>query len=366
MNIQSAVVTQKGGPITIDNTELAAPNEGEVFGKVRAYGICHTDEVARLGFFPFDFPVVLGHEGAGVVLEVGPGVTDFKEGDAVSFSYGYCGTCEMCRSGRPYACSENRRLNFFGRQFDGTKRISYKGTEVSSFFGQSAFATHAVVHQNNLIHVDPDIPLALAAPVGCGIQTGAGTVLNCLRPEADTSLLITGCGAVGLSAIMAAKLTPASKIIACDISDERLAFAKELGATHTVNANKVASVPEAVREITDGLGAHYAADCTGSGESLRLSLNSVRSFGLCAAVGAAQNITFQVEGELMGVAKRLIGVVEGYSLPQIFIPKLLNYYREGKFPFDKLITYYPFDQIGRAFEDLHTGKAVKAVLTMDD
>ena len=366
MEIKAAVVSQKAGTLTIDTAELAPPKKGEVLVKVKACGICHTDEVARLGFFPFAFPVVLGHEGAGVVLRVGEGVTDFKEGDKVGFSYGYCGTCAMCRSGRPFACRANRTLNFFGTNFDGTKRISYKGEPVSAFFGQSAFASHAVVHQNNLIHIDDDIPVELAAPMGCGIQTGAGTVLNCLRPEADTSILITGCGAVGLSAVMAAKLSPCSKIIACDISDDRLAFAKALGATHTINASRVDSVPQAVRDITDGLGAHYAADCTGSGESLRVSLNSVQPFGICAAVGAAQDVTFQVEGELMGVAKRLVGVVEGYSIPQLFIPKLFQYYRDGKFPFDKMIRYYKFEDIACAFADVQSGKTIKAVLTMGD
>lgn len=365
MNIKAAIAVQQQGPISIEEVELGEPKEGEVLVKIAACGICHTDEVGRLGVFPLGFPAVFGHEGAGTVVRTGPGVTDFKEGDKVSFSYSYCGTCEACKSGKPFGCSSNRRLNFTGTHFDGTKRLSYHGREVSSFFGQSAFATHAVVHHNNLIHVDDDFPLYLAAPMGCGIQTGAGTVLNALCPAADTAILITGCGAVGLSAVMAAKMSPCSKIIACDISDEKLALAKEFGATHTINASKVSSVPEAVREITDGLGAHYAADCTGSGESLRASLNAVRSLGVCAAVGAALDITFQVEGELMGVAKSLIGVVEGYSIPQIFIPKLINYYKQGKFPFDRLITTYKFEDINQAFEDVHSGKTTKAVLVME-
>ncbi len=365
MNIKAAIVQEKEGPITIEELTLDEPKENEVLIKVAACGICHTDEVGRLGFFPLSFPAVFGHEGAGTVIKTGAGVTDFKEGDKVGFSYSYCGTCEACKRGTPYGCSSNRRLNFTGTHFDGTKRLSFRGKEVSAFFGQSAFATHAVVHQNNLIHVDDDFPLYLAAPMGCGIQTGAGTVLNVLRPGPDTSILITGCGAVGLSAIMAAKLSPCGRIIACDVSDEKLALAKEFGATHTVNAAKVASVPDAVREITDGLGAHYAADCTGSGESLRTSLNAVRSLGVCAAVGAAQDITFQVEGELMGVAKSLVGVVEGYSIPQLFIPELINYYKQGKFPFDRMITTYPFEDINKAFEDIHAGKTVKAVLVME-
>lgn len=369
MKTNAAVVDEKGAQFKIVPVELGEPKMGEVLVEVKACGICHTDEVARQGIFPFDMPAVLGHEGAGVILKTGPGVTGFKEGDRVSFSYGYCGQCEACKTGKPYGCSSNRRLNFSGFQYDGTKRISYfqkdKQVEVSSFFGQSAFANHAVVHVNNLIKIDDDIPLKMAAPMGCGIQTGAGTVLNCLKPAADTSIVIAGCGAVGISAIMAAAFSPCSKIIAVDISNEKLELAKQFGATHTINAAEVESVPEAVRALTNGLGADYAADCTGSADSLRTSLNSVKSLGICAAVGAALDITFQVEGELMGVAKTLVGVVEGYSIPQLFIPKLIEYYRAGKFPFDKLITYYKFEEINKAFEDIHAGKVAKAVLVME-
>ncbi|MCR4846685.1 MAG: NAD(P)-dependent alcohol dehydrogenase [Eubacterium sp.] len=366
MITNAAVVEEKGAEFKIVPIELGEPKEKEVLVEVKACGICHTDEVARQGIFPFAMPAVLGHEGAGVVVKTGSAVTEFKEGDRVSFSYGYCGECEACKMGKPYGCSSNRRLNFSGFQYDGTKRISYNTKDVSSFFGQSAFANHAVVHVNNLIKIDDDIPLKMAAPMGCGIQTGAGTVLNCLKPGAGTSIVIAGCGAVGLSAIMAAAFSPCSKIIAVDISAEKLELAKKYGATHTVNAAQVESVPEAVRAITDGLGADYAADCTGSAESLRTSLNSVKSLGICAAVGAALDITFQVEGELMGVAKTLVGVVEGYSLPQLFIPKLLDYYRAGKFPFDEMITYYRFEDINKAFEDIHKGKVIKAVLVMDE
>jgi aryl-alcohol dehydrogenase len=364
--ITNAAITEcKGARFNIVPVELADPKPEEVLVEIKACGICHTDEVARQGIFPFEMPAVLGHEGAGVVIKAGSRATGFKEGDRVGFSYGYCGTCEACKNGKPYGCSSNRRLNFSGFQYDGTKRISYQGKAVSSFFGQSAFARHSVVHVNNLVKIDDDIPLKLAAPMGCGIQTGAGTVLNCLKPAADTSIVIAGCGAVGLSAIMAAKLTPCSQIIAVDISAKKLEFAREIGATHVVDASRVESVPEAVRAMTGGLGADYAADCTGSAASLRQSLNSVKPLGVCAAVGAALDITFQVEGELMGVAKSLVGVVEGYSFPQLFIPKLLNYHRAGKFPFDKMITYYKFEDINQAFEDIHAGKVTKAVLVME-
>ncbi len=247
MIIKAAVIEEKGQEFRIVDMELDPPQYGEVLVRVAACGVCHTDEVARQQLIPVPLPAVFGHEGAGVIEALGPGVTEFKVGDRVGFSFGYCGVCEACRSGRSYGCRENRRLNFSGVQFDGTKRLRYGASPVSSFFGQGAFATYAVVHRNNLIPVDDDMPLELVAPMGCGIQTGAGAIFNYIKPAADSSILITGCGPVGLCAVMAAKIAGCSTIIACDIVDSRLEMAKELGATHTVNSKAVGDVVEAVR-----------------------------------------------------------------------------------------------------------------------
>lgn len=364
MKIEAAVVFEKSQPFKIQELELDAPRFNEVLVKVVACGVCHTDEVARQQIIPVPLPAVFGHEGCGVIEEVGPGVTGFAQGDRVGFSYGYCGTCDACRQGHPYGCEENRRLNFSGTQFDGTKRLHNKGEEVSSFFGQGAFATYAVVHVNNLIHVPEGIDLALIGPMGCGIQTGAGAVLNYLKPEPASSIIITGCGPVGLSAVMAAKIAGCTTIIACDVIDSRLAMAAELGATHTINSKNVESVPLEVRKLTR-IGTHYAIDCTGIGACVRQSLNCTRSLGTCVVLGATQELTINVENELMGSGKKLVGIVEGCSYPQIFIPQLLEYYKQGLFPFDKLITYYNFKDIAEAFEDTHKGKVIKAVLKME-
>lgn len=365
MKIKAAVIEEKGQSFKIVDMEIGAPKYGEVLVKVAACGVCHTDDVARNQLIPVPLPAVFGHEGSGTVEAVGPGVTDFKVGDRVGFSFGYCGSCEACRTGRPYGCRENRKLNFGGVQFDGTKRLRYKDREVSSFFGQSAFASHAVVHSNNLIHAEDGIPLEMVAPMGCGIQTGAGAIFNYLKPEADSSVIITGCGPVGLSVVMAAKIAGCSTIIACDIVPSRLELALEMGATHTINSREVESVPEEVRKLTDGLGSHYAVDCTGLGACVRTSLNCTRPLGVCAVVGSTQELTINVEEELMGPAKTLGGVVEGCCIPQLFIPKLINYYKQGRFPFDKMIKYYKFDEINEAFADTKSGKVIKAVLVME-
>ena len=364
MLIKAAIIEEAGQDFRLVDMELDPPKYGEVLVKVTACGVCHTDDAARHQLLPVPLPAVFGHEGCGVVEQVGEGVLGFKPGDRVGFSYGYCGECEACRTAMPYGCSENRRLNFGGVQYDDTKRLRYNGKEVSSFFGQSAFATYSVVHQNNLIHAPDDVPLELIGPLGCGIQTGAGAVFNYLHPQADSSIIVTGCGPVGLSCIMAAKIAGCSKIIACDIVESRLELALELGATHKINSTDVHDVPSAVREMTGGLGSHYAVDCTGIGPCVRQSLNCVRPVGICVVLGATPELTINVEEELMGTAKTLAGLVEGLSIPQIFIPRLLSYYRQGKFPFDRMIKTYDFADINRAFEDTKKGEVIKAVIKM--
>jgi aryl-alcohol dehydrogenase len=363
MKIKAAVIFEQDQPFQIQELELDGPQAGEVLVKVTACGVCHTDDVARKQIIPVPLPAVFGHEGCGVIEDIGPGVTGFKKGDRVGFSYGYCGTCEACRTGHTYGCEDNRRLNFGGTQFDGSKRLTLDGKPISSFFGQGAFATHAVVHVHNLIPVPDGVPLEMVGPLGCGLQTGAGAVLNYLKPDPSSSIIITGCGPVGLSAVMAAKIAGCTTIIACDVIDSRLEIARELGATHTINSRNVESVVDEVRKLTR-IGAHYAIDCTGIGACVRQSLGCVRSLGTCVVLGATQELTIHVENELMGPGKKLIGIVEGCSVPQVFIPKLLEYYKKGMFPFDKLMTYYDFEEINQAFEDTHGGKVIKAVLRM--
>lgn len=366
MKIQAAVVHEAGQPFQIEEVELSAPQRGEVLVKVVACGVCHTDEVAQNQMIPVPLPAVLGHEGCGIVEEVGDGVTEFKKGDRVGFSFGFCGHCENCLSSHQHACMSFNEINFGGVMADGTKRLSQNGKEVSTFFGQSAFATHAVVHENSCIKVeDEDIDLALVGPMGCGIQTGAGAVLNRLRPAFGSSIAVFGCGTVGMSAIMAAKIAGCAKIIAIGGNKESLKLALELGATHTINRKECDDIVAAVREITSG-GAHYSIDTTGVADFVRKALASVRFLGTCVVLGATGDLTINVQEELMGDAKSLIGITEGDSIPKLFIPKLLEYYKMGQFPFDRLIKFYDFKDINQALADSHSGKVIKAVLRMDN
>lgn len=366
MKIQAAVTHAVGAPFQIEEVELAAPKADEILVRMVACGVCHTDEAAQVQAIPVPLPAVLGHEGAGIVEAVGSAVKQFKVGDRVGLSFGFCGTCHNCLTAHQHACENFNAINFGGVQPDGTTRLStLDGKPLSTFFGQSSFATHAVVNQDSAVKVEyDDVDLALVAPMGCGIQTGAGAVLNRLRPEFGSSLAVFGCGTVGMSAIMAAKIAGCAQIIAVGGNQASLELARELGATHTVNRKEVEDVVAEVKRISNG-GVHYSIDTTGVGECVRKSLAFCRFSGTCCVLGATGDITFNVQDELMGEAKSLIGVVEGDAVPKVFIPQLLDYYRRGLFPIDRLIQCYPFSDINRAFEESHSGACIKAVLKME-
>lgn len=367
MKIKAAVTYETGAPFVIEEVELAAPKADEILVKIVACGVCHTDEAAQYQAIPVPLPAVLGHEGSGIVEAVGSAVKEFKVGDKVGISFGFCGKCHNCLTAHQHACENFNAINFGGVQPDGTTRLStLDGKPLGTFFGQSSFATYAVVNENHAVKVEyDDIELALVGPMGCGIQTGAGAVLNRLRPEFGSSIAVFGCGTVGMSAIMAAKIAGCAQIIAVGGNPKSLELAKELGATHTVNRKEVEDVVAEVKKISNG-GVFYSIDTTGAAECVRKSLAFCRFNGTCCVLGATGDITFNVQAELMGEAKSLIGVVEGDAVPKVFIPQLLDYYRRGQFPFDRLVKYYPFTQINKAFEESHSGVCIKAILKMDE
>ncbi len=364
MKIQAAVVREAGAPFCFEEVELAEPKADELLIKIKAAGVCHTDEAGRAGELPFTFPVVLGHEGAGIVEAVGSAVTEFKPGDRVAMSFCSCGHCKPCLSGRRYACEQMFPLNFGGKMPDGTSRLSKDGQEISCFFGQSSFATHAVVNQNSCVKVDDDIDLALAAPLGCGIQTGAGCVLNIFKPEFDSTIAVFGIGPVGLSAIMAAKIVGCSRIVAIDKIPSRLELAKELGATDIINGGEVTDMAAALMEMTGGAGFDYAIDTSGSRFLANVALGVLSYTGklILAAGGTRLEL---ITGAQLG-AKTVMGLNEGNSNPKVFIPQLLKYYKMGKFPVDKLLTYYDIQNINEAFEASHQGGTIKAVMRVED
>ena len=282
MQITAAVVPATSAPFELRELELEAPGPAEVLVRMVATGVCHTDQVIRDQMVPVPLPAVLGHEGAGVVEEVGTGVSHVRPGDHVVLSYNSCGLCRNCMSGAPGYCGDFGAHNFGGRRADGSSALRSGDEVVSShFFGQSSFATHSVVAARSVVPVPSDAPLELLGPLGCGLQTGAGAVLNSLDPAAGSTIAVFGAGAVGNAAILAAQVAACSTIIAVDRVPERVAFAQELGATHGVDVGKGDPV-EQIMEITGGAGVDYALETTGVPPVLRQTVDALAVRGTAA------------------------------------------------------------------------------------
>lgn len=362
MKIKAAVVREAAGPFVIEEIELDEPRADEVLVRIVSTGLCHTDLVARMQYLPIPLPGVFGHEGAGVVEKVGAQVTKVKPGDHVATSYLSCGCCPACNDGTPAWCTEFQRLNFGGRRSDGSTTMKKKGETIyGSFFGQSTFASHALVTARNVVKVPTDVPLEIMSPLGCGIQTGAGGVINSLKPGPGSSIAVFGIGSVGLSAIMAAVVCGCTKIVAVDINEERLKLSKDFGATHIVNSGKSNAVEE-IQKLTGG-GIDYSLECTGLPKVFRQAVDALRIGGACGLIGVAPNgVDVSLEMQTILNGRTVKGVVEGDSNPDVFIPMLIDLYKAGKFPFDRLMKFYTLDQINEAAEDSEKGKTLKAIL----
>ncbi len=365
MEIKAAVARQQGQGLTVEQVNLEAPRDNEILVRVVATGVCHTDLVVLAGHLPTPFPVVLGHEGAGVVEQVGSSISKVKPGDHVVMTYNSCGACPSCSDHASSYCHEFFPRNFFATRADGTSAISQGEDSIhGNFFGQSSFASHALCHEANVVKVSPDLELELLGPLACGIQTGAGAVMNSLQVSVGSSFVVFGTGSVGLSAIMAAKVVGAATIIAVDMNDDRLAMAKQLGATHTINP-KQAVVNEEVMKIT-GFGTNYSLDTTGIPSVIRDAVESLAPRGSCGILGAPAPET-QIELDethFMSGGRRLMGIVEGDSNPDTFIPMLADLHAKGLFPFDKLVKFYNLDQINEAIHDSETGVSIKPIIRM--
>ncbi|SDR30048.1 aryl-alcohol dehydrogenase [Paraburkholderia fungorum] len=362
--ITAAVARAKGEPFSIQQARIRGPKADEVLVRVVATGLCHTDLIVRDQYYPVPLPSVLGHEGAGIVEEVGPAVKDLKPGDHVVLTYGACGHCNACNGGHGAYCKQFFGLNFGGGDLEGRTAIEDEEGQPlhDHFFAQSSFGSFALARENNAIKVPHDAPLELLGPLGCGIQTGAGAVINSLKVRPGSSFASLGAGAVGLSAVMAARVAGATTIIAVDVVPSRLALAKELGATHTVNSREVDMI-EAIRQITDG-GVDFALESTGRAEVLSQGIDALGSLGAMGVVGApplGTKAEFDINSLLLG-GRTIRGIVEGDSVPQVFIPQLVQLYQQGRFPFDRLVRFYSIDQINEAADDSTSGVTLKPIL----
>jgi aryl-alcohol dehydrogenase len=368
MKITAAVVPARGRPFEIQELDLAPPRAGEVLVKIAASGMCHTDLHARDGYFPnLPYPVVPGHEGAGIVAELGAGVADLAVGDKVVISFPFCGECEPCRADHPAYCTEARALKSSGRRADGFTPMSRDGAPVySCFFQQSSFATYAIAPAEDVVKLRADAPVGLLGPLGCGLQTGAGAVLNVMRPKgqsiAGQSIAVFGVGGVGLAGLMAAKIAGCDPIIAVDVLPSRLALARELGATHAVESRGAETLAE-IRKITGG-GVHFSLETSAVPAVFRLAAHALRGLGTCVLVGSARAGTeASFEMPVLQGGRTIRGVIQGDSRPREFIPRLVELFMAGQFPLDRLVTRYGFADINQAAADATSGATIKPVLS---
>jgi aryl-alcohol dehydrogenase len=365
MKITAAVARERFAPFSIEQVELTEPRADELLVRIIACGMCQTDQHGRDGYYNTPLPAVFGHEGAGTVAAVGKAVTQFSPGDHVVISYPWCGSCANCTRKMQSHCLQNFDLKMRGTRLDGST-LMHKGGETvySAFFQQSSFATYAIANERFAVKVRKDAPLDLLGPFACSGQTGAGAVFNSMRPRPGDALVVFGVGAVGLSGLMAAKIAGCDPIIAVDIREQRLALARELGATHSIDHSQNSNVVSDIRRIT-GQGARFALETSANPNVFREAVEALMPAGTCVLLGSARKgteVTFDMPYLQFGRVVR--GVIQGESYPPEFIPQLVDLLMQGKMPVDRMMTFYPLAEINRAAEDSSSGRTIKPVLRM--
>lgn len=337
----------------IESLEMEGPREDEVLVRIVASGICRTDIDFCDEWDESEMPAVLGHEGAGVVELVGSKVKKYRPGDHVVLSYQSCGRCAPCRRGKPVDCDRFYEANFGFARLDGSNALQRSGVR-GHFFGQSSFATHGLATESNLVKVDSNLDLEMLAPLGCGMQTGAGAVMNSLKVAPGCGIAVFGTGSVGLAAIMAARIVGADPIIAVDIKPKRLDLALELGATHAI-LNRRVDIPSRIAGIT-GDGLDYVLEITGSTDMYKPAVEVLKPQGT-VAIFSGESATAPLPG-----GRRARSIIQGDAVPQRFIPKLIQLHLDGQFPFDRLVKFYDFGAINLAMAESRKGRTVKPVL----
>lgn len=364
MKAIAAVAHQPSAGWAIEEVSIEEPRAGEVIVRIAGTGLCHTDLVFAASMKIMKAPAIFGHEGAGVVERVGPGVTKVKPGDHVVLTFNSCGKCGRCEQGHPAYCQFHAQHNYIGCRPDGSRGVTV-GTEPASahFFSQSSFATLALASERNVVPIDKDVPLELMGPLGCGIQTGAGSIMKALACPQGSSLVIFGGGSVGLSAVLGAVVQGCATIIVVEPMASRREMAQELGATHVIDPTG-ADVVHAIREIVPP-GVDFAFDTSGRKSVVADGVKVLASGGTLALVGVApleDDILPLSINQVIGAGFRVMGIIEGDVEPDQFIPEMISLYRAGRFPFDKLIRTYRLDQINEAISEQHDGLCIKPVL----
>lgn len=364
--VVAAVARQPKADFSVEPVTLDTPRAGEVLVRIAGVGLCHTDLIFRDQFVPYALPAILGHEGSGFVEAVGDGVEGLTVGDAVVLGFSSCGTCPRCDEGLPSYCREFVPLNYAGMRLDDGSTAASVGEErvATHFFGQSSFASHAIVRERNVVKVSQTTaPIELLGPLGCGFQTGAGGVMRSLACPEGSSIAIFGGGPVGLAAVMGAKIQKCHTIILVEPIEARRDMAKRLGATHVIDP-AAGDVGVALRAI-EPAGLDFAFDSSGNVQAIETGLAALGSHGAIGLVGvpkdAGDSISVNIAA-LMTPGHRIIGIIEGDSDPQEFIPELLRHHAEGRFPFDELIKTFSLADINEAVAAQTRGDCIKAVL----
>jgi aryl-alcohol dehydrogenase len=365
MQITAAVVRERSGAFAIEQLELCDPRADELLVEVAASGMCATDLHGRDGYYSMPYPAVFGHEGAGIVRATGSAVTNFKPGDHVLMAYPWCGECPNCRTQRQTYCLQAGDLKHGGTRADGSTLHSKDGKPVyGAFFQQSSFGNFTIANERFAVKLRKDVPLEVVCALACGGQTGAGTVLNVMKPKAGDSIAVFGVGTVGLSGLMAAKLAGCDPIIAIDVHDHRLKLTRELGATHTINHSGRTDIVAEIKKIT-GLGVRFSVETSAVSSVFREAIEALMPAGMCILLGSARAGTeVGFETPFLQNGRIVRGVIQGDSVPQQFIPQLADHIVAGKFPVERLITYYDLADINRAADESSKGKAIKPVLRM--
>ena len=353
-------------PVVVEQVTVESPRRGEVMIQVAACGVCHSDLSATNGTIPLPPPLVLGHEAAGTIVEVGEGVADLAVGDHVVVSWvATCGRCRYCVIGRPALCDNGQRAAL--TLPDGTRRFKDKdGKELNHMAGVGVMSEYATLPRENVIKIDPAIPLDKASLVGCAVMTGVGAALNTAKGEAGSSCVVFGAGGIGLNVIQGCALAGAEKIIAIDMADKKLELAQQFGATHLINSkNEAGNDPTGKIMVMTGGGADYAFECIGLGATIAQAYNCVRKGGTAVVVGVSKPTDTVTLGTFMMpfVEKTLVGSMYGSARPSVDFPRLLNLYKAHRLKLDELVSAtYPIEDVNRAFADMQTGLNARGVI----
>jgi aryl-alcohol dehydrogenase len=365
MKITAAVARERFGTFGIETVDLDTPRDDELLVEVVASGICQTDLHGRDGYYNTPLPAVFGHEGAGIVRALGRGVTTFKPGDHVVMAYPWCGECPNCRTHRQSYCLSVTELKMAGTRADGSTIHSQNGKPMyGSFFQQSSFGNFTLANERFAVKVRNDAPLDQVCTLACGGQTGAGAVLNVAKPNPGDSIVVFGVGGVGLAALMAAKIAGCDPIVAVDVHENRLALARDLGATHTINHTGRTDVVAEIRKIT-GSGARFTIETSAIPAVFREAIEAMMYAGTCILLGSARSGTdVSFDMPFLQQGRKVLGVMQGESVPKEFIPKLADYIVSGQMPVERLINFYDLADINRAADDAAKGTTIKPVLRL--